>query len=105
MGHKWWDQGAGQWAKRFTVDTNTVLFVQAHQAVAVLPVADGFFQSDTFSVRNVVGDAAAFVAGKATGHGDFCQQARIRRAVTNLDRFFQRFSHTTAGSNPVIDDR
>ena len=104
VGHKRRDQGTGQRAKRLTVDANAVLFVQTHQTVAVLPVANGFFQGDAFGVRDVVGDTAAFVAGEATGHGDFCQQARIRRTVANLDRFFQRFSHPAAGSNPVIDD-
>ena len=105
VGHKRRDQGSGQRAERFAVNADTVFFIQAHQAVAVLPVANRLFQGDALGIGNVVGDTAAFVAGKAAGHGDFRQQTRVRRTVAYLDRFFQRFSHPPAGRDAVVNHR
>ena len=82
-----------------------MLFVKADQAVAVLPVSDRGFERDFFGVRNVVGNAAAFVGGEACRQRDFAKQSGVRRAMAHLNRFFQCFDDAPAFGQAVVDRR
>ena len=103
MGDAGGHQGAGEGAEGLPVDGNAVLLVQAHQPVHVHPVGHGALQGDALGVGDIVGDAAALIAGKAAGQGDLCQQAGVGGAVAHLHRHLGGLGHLAAAGDAVVD--
>ena len=96
---------AGQRTVRLAVDGNARFLIDAGETVHVLPVRDRLFHRNALCVREVIGDAAAFVAGEAARVCDLGEQTRVRRAVAHLDRRVQRVDQPSAARNAVIDRR
>ena len=96
---------AGQRTVRLAVDRNARFLIDAGQPVDVLPVFDRLFHRNVLRVGQVIGDAAALVAGEAARVGDLGQKPRVRRAVAHLDRRVQRVDESAAARDAVIDRR
>ena len=105
MGDAWRNQSSGQRTVRFPVDADAGFLIDTGESVAVLPVADGLFQLHILGVRNIVGNAAAFIAGETCRIGDFRQQTGIRCAVADLYRCIQFIDDVTACIQTVVDNR
>ena len=105
MGNAGGHQSAGQGAVGLAVDGHTHLFVQAGQTVHVLPVADGALHGNVLAVGQVIGDAAALVAGETSGIGDLGQQAGVRGAVADLDGGVEALDDLAATGNAVVHRR
>ena len=105
MGDAGGHQSAGQGAEGLTVDGDAVLFVDAGETVNVLPVADGLLDGDVLGVGQVVGDAAAFVAGEAAGVGDLGEETGVGGAVTDLHGDVQVLDDGAAALHTVVDGR
>ena len=98
-------QGAGQGAVGLPVDGNAHFLIKTGEAVHILPVPDGALHGDVLAVGQVVGNAAALIAGKAAGVGDFGKQPGIGGAVADLNRHIDAFNDLAAVENAVVDSR
>ena len=105
MGNAGGHEGAGERAVGLAVDGNARFFIEAGQTVHILPVADGALHGDVFCVRQVVGDAAAFIAREAARIGDLGEKARIRSPVAHLDGRIEAVDQLAAAGNAVVDCR
>ena len=99
------DQGARQRPEWLTVDRHASLFVEAHQAVGILPVCDGLFDRMALGVGDVVRDAATLVRGESAGDGDLRQQARVGRTVAHLHGALERRGHVATDRLAIVHDR
>ena len=105
VGDAGWYQGAGQRAVWLTVDRDARFFVDTGQAVNILPVKHGLLDRNVLCIRNIVGDTAALVGGKAARVGNLGQQSCVRGAVTDLQRGVQRVHYLTAAVYAVVNCR
>ena len=96
---------AGQRPIRLTVDGNAHFLIQAGQPVDILPVGDGRLHRDVFAVGQIVGDAAALVAGEAARVGDLGQKPGVGGAVAHLHRHIDALHDSPAAGNTVVDGR
>ena len=99
------NQRAGERAVGLAVDGHAHLLIQAGQAVDVLPVLDGALHGDVLAVGQVVGDAAALVAGEAAGVGDFGQQPGVGGSVAHLHGHVHALDDLAALGNAVVHRR
>ncbi len=100
-----WNKRSGERAIRFAIDGYAHFFVQAGQPVGILPVDDRPLQRYVLAVRQVVRNAAPFVARKAAGEGDFGQQPRVGCSVTDLNGNIDALRHSSASGDAVVDSR
>ena len=98
-------EGAGERTVGLAIDRNAHLLIQAGQPVHVLPVADGARHGNVLAIGQVVGDAAALIAGEAAGIGDLGKQPSIRRAMTHLYGHMHALDHLTAFLHAMVDSR
>ena len=95
-------QGAGEGAVGLPVDGYAHLLIEARETVHVLPVPDGALHGDVLAVGQVVGDAAALVAGEAAGVGDLGEQPGVRGAVADLEGGVDALDDLTAAGHAVV---
>ena len=105
MGNAGRHKRAGQRSIRLAVDGNAHLFIQPGQPVNILPVGDGRLHRDIFAVGQIVGDAAALIAGEAARIGNFGQKPRIRGTVAHLHRYIDTLHNPPAAVDAVVDGR
>ena len=96
MGNTRRNKCSGQGTVRLTVDGNACLLINARQPVTILPVCNGTLNRNAFCIRDIVGNAAAFIARKSCGVNNLRQKACIWRTMTNLKRYVDRVNYLAA---------
>ena len=102
IGHRGRYQRTGQRSVGLSINRHPCFFIDTCQTVYILPVIDGSFQWNIFGIWNVIGNSAAFVAGKASRVTDFCKKTGVRGAMAYLHRNIQIFDDLPASVYSMI---
>ena len=105
MGDAGGNKGSGERAVGFTVDGNACFLVKTGEPVNILPVTDGLFHRYVLGVGEIVGNAAALVAGEAARIADLGEKPCIGGTVANLHGGVKSVDDLTAAGNAVVDCR